>query len=291
MTEGAAGRYTLWAIIGVIGGMLSFQFGAGIAKSLFSSVGPLGATALRQTLAAIFLMVLFRPWRNWPPRSAWKWLILFGLNLGLMNLCFYLSFQRIPLGIAVAIEFMGPLSVAVWSSRRALDFVWVACAATGLWFLLPHAGGGALDPIGVALAVAAGVGWASYILLGQKVTQRVPEGQAVSFGVAFSCLVTLPLALITIGAPLFQPQILLTGLMVALLSSAVPYTLEMFALKRIPARTFSILMSLEPALAALSGLILLHEALSPQQWLAIALVVLASGGSALTARRAQMAPQ
>lgn len=291
MSEGAAGRYTLWAISGVIGGMLSFQLGAGLAKSLFSSIGPLGATALRQTLAAIFLMALFRPWRNPPARSAWKALILFGLNLGLMNLCFYLSFQRIPLGIAVAIEFMGPLGVAVWNSRRALDFLWVACAAVGLWLLLPHAGGRALDPIGVALAVAAGVGWALYILLGKRVARHVPEGQAVSLGVGISCLVTLPLALITIGAPLFKPQVLQTGLMVALLSSAVPYTLEMFALKRIPARTFSILMSLEPALAALSGLILLREALNPQQGLAIALVVLASGGSALTARKAQMAPQ
>lgn len=291
MSEGAAGRYTLWAISGVIGGMMSFQLGAGLAKSLFSSIGPVGATALRQTLAAIFLMALFRPWRNPPTRSAWKALILFGLNLGLMNLCFYLSFQRIPLGIAVAIEFMGPLGVAVWNSRRALDFLWVACAAVGLWFLLPHAGGGALDPIGVALAVAAGIGWALYILLGKRVARHVPEGQAVSLGVGISCLVTLPLALITIGAPLFKSQVLQTGLMVALLSSAVPYTLEMFALKRIPARTFSILMSLEPALAALSGLILLREVLNPQQWLAIALVVLASGGSALTARKAQMAPQ
>lgn len=291
MIERAAGRLALWAVLGVIAGMMSFQFGAGIAKSLFSTVGPLGATALRQTLAALFLMALFRPWRNLPERPAWKWLALFGLNLGVMNLCFYLSLQRIPLGIAVAIEFMGPLSVAVWNSRRPVDFVWIACAAAGLWLLLPHAGGAALDPIGVALAIAAGVGWATYILVGQIVAKRVPEGQAVSFGVAFSCLVSLPVALATIGAPLFEPKILLTGLMVALLSSAVPYTLEMFALKRVPARTFSILMSLEPALAALSGLILLHEALSGPQWLAIGLVVLASGGSALTAKRAQIAPQ
>jgi len=267
--------------------MLSVQSGAAFAKHLFTLAGPEGAAALRQLLAAVMTLLLFRPWRQWPMRSAWKVLGLYGVTLGLMNLSFYMALERIPLGIAVALEFLGPLSVAVAASRRWLDFVWVACAVAGLWLLLPHEGGAAaLDPLGVGLALFTGLCWGSYILLGQRVSRKVSEGAAVSIGLTIASLFTVPYAIATVGPVIFSPAVLPMGLVVALLSGAVPFTLEMLALKRLPARTFGILMSLEPAMGAVIGLIFLREHLSGLQWAAIGLIVAASAGSALSARKA-----
>ncbi|MFT3996135.1 MAG: DMT family transporter [Asticcacaulis sp.] len=264
--------------------MASVQSGAAFAKHLFAEVGPEGATALRQLFAALITLIVFRPWRNWPSRSGWRWLGLYGLCLGLMNLSFYMALTRIPLGIAVALEFLGPLAVAIGASRRWLDFVWVSCAVAGLWVLLPHEGAQALDPVGVGLALFTGLCWGSYILLGQRVSRQVNEGAAVSLGLSVSCLLTVPWALATVGPVAFAPAILPMGLMVALLSGAIPFTIEMFALKRLPAKTFGILMSLEPAMGAVSGLLFLGEILSGLQWAAIALIMVASAGSALSVR-------
>jgi inner membrane transporter RhtA len=203
-----------------------------------------------------------------------------------MNLVFYASIARIPLGIAVALEFSGPLAVAILGSRKWSDFIWVACAVTGLLILLPWGeGSAALDPLGVVYALIAGVLWGLYIIVGQKVGDRVHGGKAVALGMAFSTIFTVPIGVAFAGAALWSPTIMLYGLGIGILASAIPYALEMMALKAMPAKTFGLMMSLEPAVAALLGLVILHELLTGLQWLAVALVIVASAGSSLTARR------
>jgi len=266
--------------------MISVQIGASCSTYLFAQVDPEGATVLRQGFSTLVLMALFRPWRHLPPRADLIWVAVYGGILGAMNLLFYLSIARIPLGVAVALEFSGPLAVAVLSSRRWLDFGWIACALVGILILSPlGALGTTLDALGVALALAAGVLWALYILVGQKVSTRVPGGQAVALGMAVALLVNLPFGVFRAGARLFLPDVLLLGAVAAILSSAIPYTLEMLALKSIPAKTFGLMMSLEPAIAALAGLVLLQQELPWGQGVAIGLVILASAGSSLTGRK------
>ncbi|ESQ86639.1 membrane protein [Asticcacaulis sp. AC460] len=281
-----------WPIPAVLIAIVSVQIGASLAKHLFPLIGAEGTTALRQAFSAIVLIALFQPWKGGPKtRADWGLVLLYGGLLGVMNLVFYMAVQRLPLGIAVAIEFAGPLTVAILASRRWLDAVWVACAIAGLAILLPfHGGAGALDLLGVVFACIAGVCWGLYIILGQKVSDRVHGGKAVAIGMAFSTLFTVPIGIAHAGAQLFEPQILLWGLGLAILSGAIPYTLEMLALKHIPAKTFGLMMSLEPAVAALAALVLLHELLTGPQWLAIGLVIIASAGSSLTSKRAAEAP-
>lgn len=277
-----------WPIPAVLIAIVSVQVGATLAKHLFPVIGAEGTTALRQVFSAVILLALFQPWRGGPKTTReWQLVALYGALLGAMNLTFYMSVQRLPLGIAVALEFTGPLAVAILGSRRWIDGLWVACAIAGLLILLPFTEGAtALDPVGVALALFAGVCWGAYIIIGQKVSDRVHGGKAVAIGMAVSLLITLPVGVAHAGSALLQPQILLWGLGVAILSGAIPYTLEMLALKHIPTRTFGLMMSLEPAAASLAGLILLSEWLTHWQWLAIGLVVAASAGSSLTSRRA-----
>ncbi|EGF90985.1 hypothetical protein ABI_23980 [Asticcacaulis biprosthecium C19] len=276
-----------WPVPAVLIAIVSVQIGASLAKHLFPLIGAEGTTALRQAFSAIVLVALFQPWKGGPKtRADWGLVALYGGLLGVMNLVFYMAVQRLPLGIAVAIEFAGPLTVAILASRRWLDAVWVAFAIGGLAILLPfHGGAGALDPLGVLYASIAGVCWGLYIILGQKVSDRVHGGKAVAIGMAFSMLFTVPIGVAHAGMQLFDPQILLWGLGVAILSGAIPYTLEMLALKHIPAKTFGLMMSLEPAVAALAALVLLHEWLTAMQWLAIGLVIVASAGSSLTSKR------
>ena len=266
--------------------MLSIQFGASLAKQLFPLAGAAGVTAIRVFFAAVILMILWRPWRF---RIAKKDLIViagYGASLGFMNLFFYLALERIPLGIAVALEFTGPLAIALWLSRRALDLVWAVLAALGIWFILPHAGPEqALDIGGILLALAAGVFWALYILLGQKAGKDLHGGHVAAIGMSFAALVTLPFGFIFNGREILNPELLPMGILVAVLSSALPYSLEMQALKHIPAKTFGVLMSVEPAIAAMMGLIFLREQLTVLQWIAIFCVIAASAGSTLTARR------
>jgi len=260
--------------------MVSFQVGATFAKQLIPAIGAPGTTALRLGLSALLLVVLQRPWRSMPSRSALPVVLAYGVSLGAMNSVFYLALSRIPLGIAVAIEFVGPLAVAVLASRRRLDYLWVGLAAIGLSLLLPITrSGAALDPIGVLYALAAGVGWALYIVFGQKA--GLAQGpSAATWGLMVAALLTVPVGIADAGASLFDPSILPFGVGVAIFSSALPYTLEMIALRRLSTKVFGTLMSFEPAIAAIAGVVVLHERLTLTQWTAIGAIILASAGAA-----------
>lgn len=275
----------------LLASMVSIQFGASVAKGLFPALGPEGTTTLRCGLAALMLLALWRPWRVRLPASALLSVGLYGASLGLMNLLFYLSLARIPLGVAVALEFTGPLSVALLSSRRARDLLWVALAAAGIVLILPLTRSSRpLDPAGVGFALAAGVCWALYIVLGQRAGRAVQGGAATALGMLAAALVVAPIGVLRAGPRLLQAGIWPLALAVAVFSSALPYSLEMHALRRLPARTFGILMSLEPALAALAGLVMLRERLTLAQGAAIACIIAASAGSASTARPASPPP-
>ena len=270
------------AVAMMLGAMFSTQFGTAFAKSLFPAIGAVGVTTLRVGMAAIFLTLLWRPWRNPPARSAWPMLGAYGVALGLMNLTFYLALRTLPLGVGVAVEFVGPLSVAVLSSRRAADFLWIALAVAGLSLLLPiwkqaHP----LDPIGLAFMLAAGACWAGYIVFGQK-AGRAHGRSATAIGMIVAAVVVMPLGAATVGTRLLAPAVLLPGAVVAVMASVIPYSLEMFALTRLPVRVFGTLLSLAPAVATLMGWIVLHETLTPVQMLAIAAIVAASLGTTLS---------
>jgi len=276
---------TLLPIAFVLAAMASVQMGASIAKTMFPAVGPVGMVAVRIALGTIVLCLLMRPWRARITAGTWRPLAVYGVTLGVMNLFYYLSLSRVPLGIAVAIEFTGPLAVAVFSSRRLLDFCWILLAAAGLLLLLPVARVGVgIDPLGGLFALAAGACWALYIIYGQRAGANHGT-QTVALGSIISAFMVVPIGLIARGTTLLAPSILLPGLAVGILSTALPYTLEMYALTRLPARTFGILMSIEPAFGALLGVVYLHEWLTTIQWTAIALVIVASIGATASARQ------
>jgi inner membrane transporter RhtA len=274
--------------------MVSYQCGASLAKHLFPQVGAQGATAYRLGLSALILLLWRRPWRRSGTsqdtgRRDWRALWGYGLSMGAMNLVFYMSLRTIPLGIAVALEFTGPLALALFGSRRLLDFVWIALVVAGLALLLPLRGQmHALDPVGVMYALAAGVGWALYIVLGKK-AGAAHGADAVTLGTSVGALLAIPFGIAHAGSALLSPTLLPYALGVAVLSSALPYSLEMVALTRLPARTFSTLLSLEPAIAALAGVALLGERLSLLQWLAIVTIIVAAAGTALSVRRPMLA--
>ncbi|WP_407575056.1 threonine/homoserine exporter RhtA [Raoultella terrigena] len=265
--------------------MISIQSGASLAKSLFPLVGAPGVTALRLALGTLILVVIFKPWRLRFAREQRLPLLFYGLALGAMNYLFYLSIQRIPLGIAVALEFTGPLAVALFGSRRPLDFVWVVLAVLGLWYLLPLGQDVAqVDLTGALLALGAGACWAVYILTGQRAGEE--HGPAtVAMGSLIAAVIFVPLGMLQATDTLFQWSLLPLGLAIAVLSTALPYSLEMIALTRMPTKTFGTLMSMEPALAALSGMVFLGETLTFTQTLALVAIILASMGSTLTMRR------
>jgi inner membrane transporter RhtA len=280
----------LLAVGALLVSMFSYQFGAAVAKQLFPLVGAQGATAFRLGLGGVIMLLVRRPWRNFRRGANVRALWGYGLTIGAMNLSFYMALRTIPLGIAVALEFSGPLAIALLSSRKALDFVWIAMAVIGLLLLLPLRGEAhTLDPVGVMYALLAGVGWALYIVFGQKAGAAYGP-DAVTWGIAIGALVAVPAGFIHAGSALLSMTTLPLGLGVAILSSILPYSLEMVALTRLPARTFSVLLSLEPALAAVVGTILLSEHLNSLQWLAVAAIVMASAGAALTARVATAEP-
>ncbi|MGG2396991.1 threonine/homoserine exporter RhtA [Pseudomonas sp. SH1-B] len=262
--------------------MVSIQSGASLAKNLFPLVGAEGTTTLRLVLGAIILSLVMQPWRAKLELRKCHALLAYGLALGSMNLLFYMSLQSIPLGIAVALEFTGPLALALFSSRRVLDFVWVVLAVAGLWMLLPTAATqSAIDPLGAALALGAGVCWALYIIFGQKAGAQHGR-HTVALGTWVAALLVLPIGLWHTGGELISVDLLPIALGVAVMSSALPYSLEMVALTRLPARTFSVLMSLEPAVAAMCGLAFLGEKLLWGQWLAVGAIIIASAGAAAT---------
>jgi inner membrane transporter RhtA len=265
--------------------MASIQSGASLAKSMFPVVGAQGTTTLRLIFASIIMLLLLRPWRAKLTANSLRTVIVYGMALGGMNFLFYMSLKTVPLGIAVALEFTGPLAVAIYASRRAMDFLWIGLAVIGLLLLIPTGEASAgIDLIGAGYALGAGICWALYILFGQKA--GADNGvQTAALGVMIAALFVAPVGIVHAGAALLTPSLIPIAIGVAILSTALPYTLEMVALTRMPARTFGTLMSIEPAFGALSGLLFLHEYLSLAQWLAIACIILASVGATMTMRR------
>lgn len=285
-----AARLPLLPLAALMGSLVSLCIGTSFAKHLFPAVGAEGTTTYRLVFAMAMLMLFWRPWRR-----SWTWadlppLALYGVNLGVMNLLFYRALETIPFGLAVAIEFTGPLAVAVYTSRKPLDYLWVLLAIAGLGLILPWPGAAdPLNPLGMGFALAAGGCWALYIVIGQRVAGRYGV-MATPMGMLFAALVVSPVGWSVAGPALFNPHLLLAGLAVALLSSAIPYTLEMYALQHLPKHTFSLLLSLEPAVGALAGWLVLSEPLSAQQMSAMALIMLASMGSAYAMQRPARAP-
>lgn len=266
--------------------IVSVQGGAAIAKSIFPVMGAAGTVALRIGLSAVILFAIYKPNLKTTTKSEWRLIFWYGLVLGAMNTSFYLALSRIPLGLAVTLEFIGPLLLAISTSRKIADFLWVLLAAAGIALIAPWSAQSNIDLIGALLALLAGAFWAAYIVIGGKLSQIMDGGKAVSMGLLIASFVAVPAGIIEGNLAQLTPMMLLMGLGIALLSSAIPYTLEMNALKHMPAKTFSILMSLEPAVAAFCGLLFLREQLSVLEWAAIALVVVASTGATLSKKKA-----
>jgi len=282
---------TFLSITSVLIAIISIQSGASLAKQLFPIVGATGATALRLSIAAVILLIIWRPWKTKLTRRQLITIAIYGTALGCMNLFFYLALARIPLGVAVALEFTGPLAIAIFSSHRLMDFIWAVLAVIGIILIIPHSQKIPLSHyLGIVYALGAGACWAMYILFGQKAGATVHGGQATSLGMLAGALVIFPIGLSQHASQLFQLKVIPLAVVVAILSSALPYSLEMLALKKIPIKTFSIWMSIEPAMAAVAGLIFLGEHLSGKQWLAILCIIIASIGSALFIRKKTATP-
>jgi inner membrane transporter RhtA len=265
-------------------GAFSVQFGAALATHLFDRVGPGGAAALRIGLAALVLGAVARPkWRSLR-RQDLAVAVAFGLVLASMNLFFYESIARIPLGVAVTIEFSGPLALALAGSRRWLDLLWAALAGGGV-VLFTSGGGRQLDPVGIVFALLAAAGWVGYILLSKETGRRLPTATGLSIAMSSGALLLLPLGLATGGVALVQPYVLAVGAVVAVLSSLVPYTLELIALRQVTSRAFGVLLSMDPAVAATAGFVLLGQHLTARELVALALVSVAILGNALAGRR------
>jgi inner membrane transporter RhtA len=272
----------------MVSAIASVQFGSAIAATLFARVGPSGAVLLRLVSASVVLVALWRPRVRGRTRRELALAFAFGLVLAGMNLSFYVALRRIPLGIAVSIEFLGPLAVAVGGSRRPVDLIWVALAAAGI-LALTHGGTRHLSAVGVGFALAAGCLWAAYILLNARVGRAFEGGAGLALAMCVGSVAALPVGVIDGGAHLLEPRSLLLGTAVGMLSSAIPYSFELEALRRIAVHVFGVLMSLEPAMAALAGLIVLGQGLSARALAGIALVVAASAGASLRTREPPVA--
>ena len=264
----------------VISGIISVQFGAAIAKDLFQLIPPTAMVWLRLITSAVILLIMARPRLRGQVRRDWLIVLGFGVSLMTMNWAIYQSFARIPLGIAVTIEFLGPLAVAVISSRRLMDLLWVLLAGAGVALL--GVSKATLSPAGIAFALLAGLAWACYILLSAQTGRRWPGLTGLALASVVGAVALAPPAILEAGSRILSPTVLVLGVAVGLLSSVIPYSFELMALRRIPARVFSILMSLEPAAAAVAAMIVLGEFLTLIQWLAMACVVVASIGATRT---------
>lgn len=277
----AVGRFA--PVLALLAAIVSLNIGSSFGKHLFIFLGAAGTVTFRVVFSACILLAVWRPWRFSLAREDGYRILLYGLVLGLMNLTFYMSLVHLPLGVAIAIEFVGPLSVAILTSRRRIDFLWISMAVLGLALLLPWPGNAAvISSVGVCFALASAFFWALYIVFGHRLS-HLHGGQSTALGMTVAALVVAPFGLAQAGPALLNPELLWSGLVMAVLSSAVPYSLEMFALKRLPKNTFGILCSMEPAVGAMAGLFILGEQLSLLQWLAIAGVMAASAGSSATA--------
>lgn len=264
--------------------IISVQCGAAIAKTLFPAIGAAGTASIRIGISALILLLVYRPNLKAITPEQWKIVVPYGLSLGAMNLIFYLAIERIPIGLAVTLEFIGPLLVAIIGSKRVIDYCWVLLAAAGIILIAPWSNE-RIDSLGVLFALIAGALWAAYIVLGGKISKIMNDGQAVSTGMLFAALLVLPFGFLENGLVNLTPKLFGMGVALALLSSAIPFTLEMKALGQLPPRTFSILMSLEPAAASVCAFIFLQENLSFYEILAVVCVVVASAGSTLTAKK------
>lgn len=277
-----AARPLLLPYAALIGAIVTLCVGTSLAKGLFPVVGAQGTSAYRVGFAALILVLVWRPWRHPISRADLGRVALYGAVMGLLNLSFYMAIRTVPLGVAVAIEFIGPLAVSVASSRKLIHFVWIGLAVLGLAMLLPiDPGAKPLDPVGVGFACVAAVMWALYIILGKR-TGHLHAGRSVALGMAAAALIVVPIGVASAGTALFQPRLIALGLVAAVMSSAIPYSLEMIALRAIPKRSFGVMLSLEPAMGALAGLVILREHLALTQWLAIAAIVAASVGTIMT---------
>lgn len=264
--------------------MISLQTGSALAKSLIHIVGAPAVTLLRLCFSSLILCLIFRPWRLRFARKQLVPLVIYGLSLACMNFLFYNALLTIPLGIAVGLEFTGPLTLALLTSRRLLDFIWIIVAASGLWFLLrPEQDHLPIDIRGALCALGAGAFWALYIISGQR-TGSGHGPATVAVGTLIGSLFFAPVAIITTDNALWQWSILPLALLIALLAGALPFSLEMVALTRLPARVFSTMMSLEPAVATVSGLVFLNERLTSTQYIGLMAVIIASAGTAMTLR-------
>ncbi|NUF28425.1 EamA family transporter [Gilliamella sp. ESL0254] len=274
-----------WPVLLIFISMISVQGSASIAKHLFPVLGPEAMTAWRLFFSAIMLIFIFKPWRKSMTKQALKYIFLYGISIGCMNLAFYNAIARVPLGVAVAIELTGPIMVAMCSSRKLLDFIWLSIAIVGLFMLLPfYQVSDNLDPIGILFALLAGSGWACYILFGRKAS-TLYGASSVAVGSVIATCFLFPISILQSGSTMFSLELLPLVFVVSLLASAIPYGLDMIALPRLPAQTFSTLMSLSPVFAALSGLVVLHEQLTTNQWLAIIFIIISSIGTVLTMSR------
>ena len=271
----------------VVGAIASVQLGAAFAVSLFAWVGPAGAVFLRLTTASVVLFGVWRPRVRGRARRDVLLAAVFGAALAAMNLCFYGAIHRIPLGIAVSLEFVGPLAVAVVGSRRRIDLLWVSLGAVGI-VALTRGGTNSLDGVGIVLALLAGCLWAAYILLSARIGRVFERGTGLALAMAFGSVFLLPAGVIAGGSHLLEPRALALGAAVGLLSSAIPYSFELEALRRIAPHTFAVLMSLEPAVAALAGFVVLGQDLGGRALLGVALVVSASIGASRATRSASI---
>ncbi len=262
--------------------MISIQFGASMAKHLFPLIGPIGVTAFRTGFACIVLLLVWRPWKRKIKIADLKIIFLYGAFLGAMNLFFYLAIARAPLGITVAIEFTGPLMYALFSSRKKADILWILLAACGIYLILPIKSETHLDWWGIVFALLAGICWAFYMHFGKIAGKQSHGGVVTSLGMLTAALVTTPVFVATNDWAHFNWGVVPQAFVVAMMSSAIPYSLEMYSLRRLPPTVFGVFLSLAPAMAAISGFLFLNETLVLLQWMAIGLVVLASAGSAIT---------
>jgi inner membrane transporter RhtA len=277
-------EFNLPPVPAVLLAIISVQCGAAIAKTLFPALGAAGTASIRIGVSALILLLAYRPNLKQITAQQWKIVIPYGLSLGAMNLVFYFAIERIPIGLAVTLEFIGPLLVAIIGSRRIVDYLWVLLAAAGIVLIAPWTNS-RIDTLGVLFALLAGALWAAYIVLGGKISKIMNSGQAVSTGMLFAALLILPFGFYENGLINLTPKLFGMGVALALLSSAIPFTLEMKALGQLPPRTFSILMSLEPAAASICAFIFLQEKLNLYELLAVICVVVASAGSTLTAKK------
>ena len=266
----------------VAGAIVSVQCGAALAFDLFDEIGPAGTVFLRVALAAVVLALLWRPAFRGRSREGVRNVLLFGVALAGMNLSFYEGLERVPLGIAVTLEFVGPLGVALVGSRHARDLLWVALAAGGILLLSPGLGDD-LDPLGAGLCLLAGAFWAAYIVLAERVGRQFEGGDGLALAMVAGAVLLVPVGIAEGGANLIEPEILAAGLLLALLSSAIPYSFELEALRHLPRGTFGVLMSMEPAVAAVVGFIALNQDLAATELAAVAMVVAASAGALRTA--------